>query len=503
MKRILKWLMWGAIALPLCGFAQVDQWRDTLYVDNAIIHGLDTTSSSYYAVGVDSATGNLYKVVSSDGSGSPTRAWWSKTGNYLYPSKYLFDSVGIGINTPTEILEVDGNIAITKGGWLKYDTAYLLRMDVTNMYGGTPLSKSITGEENTIFGYKSGMRNISGDDNTGLGSWVFYYLTSGVSNTSIGAFSGFTISTGNYNTALGAFALTGNNGSHNTSIGYLSMANNSTGNYNTSLGSGSLYTSSSGSNSVAVGYQSGYQAGSGSVMLGYQAGFNETGSNKLYIDNSSTTDPLIYGDFDNDWMHVNDSLSVGDGTNNVVLGSSEGIVLSGTTTVWDDLRVTVNAVKLSGSKPPTWTSYKGGEVLAFSDQAVAGNQEVIYFTVQLPHTWKAGSDIEPHIHWVGSTTSTDTVVWELTYSWANIQGQFPSETTIEGHGVPTATADYHQYTAIGEMSGTGKTESSMIICSLKRKSADASDTFTGSAYLLEIDFHHEIEKMGSKNEIPD
>jgi hypothetical protein len=30
--------------------------------------------------------------------------------------------------------------------------------------------------------------------------------------------------------------------------------------------------------------------------LGYQAGYNETGSNKLYIDNSDGT-PLIYGDF--------------------------------------------------------------------------------------------------------------------------------------------------------------------------------------------------------------
>ena len=33
------------------------------------------------------------------------------------------------------------------------------------------------------------------------------------------------------------------------------------------------------------------------LFLGYQAGYNETGSNKLYIDNSSTSDPLIEGDF--------------------------------------------------------------------------------------------------------------------------------------------------------------------------------------------------------------
>lgn len=37
--------------------------------------------------------------------------------------------------------------------------------------------------------------------------------------------------------------------------------------------------------------------GSGNVFLGYNAGYNETGSDKLYIDNSNTSTPLIYGDF--------------------------------------------------------------------------------------------------------------------------------------------------------------------------------------------------------------
>ena len=39
-------------------------------------------------------------------------------------------------------------------------------------------------------------------------------------------------------------------------------------------------------------------AGSGNVFLGNEAGYKETGSNKLYIDNSDTSTPLIYGQFD-------------------------------------------------------------------------------------------------------------------------------------------------------------------------------------------------------------
>ncbi|MDX1479298.1 MAG: tail fiber domain-containing protein, partial [Saprospiraceae bacterium] len=62
-----------------------------------------------------------------------------------------------------------------------------------------------------------------------------------------------------------------------------------------------------------------YQAGkgtsahnkSGSVFIGKQAGFNETASNRLYIENSSSATPLIYGEFDNDVLRVNGELQVG------------------------------------------------------------------------------------------------------------------------------------------------------------------------------------------------
>jgi hypothetical protein len=56
---------------------------------------------------------------------------------------------------------------------------------------------------------------------------------------------------------------------------------------------------SSGTANTVLGYQSGFNlsTGAGNVFLGYQAGYNETGSNKLYIANSNTSSPLIYGDF--------------------------------------------------------------------------------------------------------------------------------------------------------------------------------------------------------------
>jgi hypothetical protein len=64
---------------------------------------------------------------------------------------------------------------------------------------------------------------------------------------------------------------------------------------------------------TAIGYGAGYNntTGIGNVFLGYYTGYNETGSNKLYIDNSATSSPLIYGEFDNDILAVNSTVGIG------------------------------------------------------------------------------------------------------------------------------------------------------------------------------------------------
>ncbi|MBK6563767.1 MAG: hypothetical protein IPG18_00900 [Saprospiraceae bacterium] len=44
---------------------------------------------------------------------------------------------------------------------------------------------------------------------------------------------------------------------------------------------------------------------SGCVNIGYAAGYDNTTSNRLYIDNGSTISPLIGGHFDNNMVGIN------------------------------------------------------------------------------------------------------------------------------------------------------------------------------------------------------
>lgn len=95
---------------------------------------------------------------------------------------------------------------------------------------------------------------------------------------------------------------------------------------NTILGEEAAFKLGAGNDNTIVGFQAGANnEGSGNVFLGYQAGLQQNNiSNKLYISNSDTNSPLIYGDFDTRRVTINDNLIVAGNINawyNVVVGN--------------------------------------------------------------------------------------------------------------------------------------------------------------------------------------
>jgi hypothetical protein len=123
--------------------------------------------------------------------------------------------------------------------------------------------------------------------------------TTGADNTSVGFQALAGNATGANNTAFGSNALFLNiSGVSNSAVGKYALINLQDGNDNTAVGGNALASNVSGSNNVAIGSFAGYSnIGSGNIFIGLQAGYNETGSNTLYICNSITTTPLIYGVF--------------------------------------------------------------------------------------------------------------------------------------------------------------------------------------------------------------
>ncbi len=165
-----------------------------------------------------------------------------------------------------------------------------------SFFGHNSGNNNLTGYNNSFFGSQSGHRNTTGRDNAFFGYQSGYTNTIGIDNTFIGNEAGQKNTSGNQNTFLGEKA-----GYYNTTASYNVFLGHRSGHYNTSS-----------SYNTYVGVSAGHDAnGSRNVFLGYQAGFNEAGSNKLYIDNSSTSTPLIYGDFSANQVGINVKPSAG------------------------------------------------------------------------------------------------------------------------------------------------------------------------------------------------
>lgn len=175
---------------------------------------------------------------------------------------------------------------------------------------------SNTASYNTFIGYTSGYSNTSGGGNIGIGASALYANTTGVNNTAIGSNALYNNTIGTYNTAIGIGALQtttsgGGNvgigpnslganttGQWNVGIGTATLQANTNGQYNLAIGGGALFSNLSGSYNLAIGNDAGRLAtGSNNIFLGPAAGYNETTSDKLYIANTNTATPLIYGDF--------------------------------------------------------------------------------------------------------------------------------------------------------------------------------------------------------------
>ena len=182
-----------------------------------------------------------------------------------------------------------------------------------------------SGSSNTFFGYQAG-QNATNVRNVAIGDGAMSTSVSGYDNTSIGHDALYSLSSvHNGNVAIGkdsARSVTGTSGSvfvgansktvSNASASYVTVIGSaaSTKEGGVSVGRESI----GGTSTVTVGRLAGNSSSDSSVFVGYQAGSAETNSNRLYIENSNSTTPLIYGEFDNDILRVNSTLQVGDPT---------------------------------------------------------------------------------------------------------------------------------------------------------------------------------------------
>ena len=180
--------------------------------------------------------------------------------------------------------------------------------------------------------------------------------------------------------------------------------------------------------------------------------------------------------------------------------------------VWEDMRIVPGSFDRPGISDPTIKAYdvNGGGVSTYLWEFKL--TDIASFTVQLPHTYKEGQDIKAHLHWTpgarGNEENGKTVGWKIDYSWANIDGTFPTMTTLDLSDACDGVDHSHLMTPEVTIDGhtAAKTVSSMLICNIKRTDTGTDDTWVSTTsgqlpMLLEIDFHFPIDTLGSRQSL--
>lgn len=214
---------------------------------------------------------------------------------------------------------------------------------------------------------------------------------------------------------------------------------------------------------------------------------------KAYIKNDTGSDRLLGRD------------ALGDLTTNYTNFETDGTMQAiGTAVCWEDLRVASSQVRLGASAPAFNNGFAGSAAMYTLQFNYTGTSNQIFFEIQMPHAWKIGGTIWPHVHFspISDTGGVaKTVRWKLDYTWASINGTFGSPNTVNmDKSFTDAQWDHLMAVSAAGIDGTGQGISSMLVCRLYRDTGDGADTYDDLVSLLEFDIHYEVDMLGSREE---
>jgi hypothetical protein len=269
-----------------------------------------------YLAGHDTTTGNSNIFLGNEARHTNTtgnnnvfigyQAGYNETGsNKLYISNSSTASPLIWGDFSTPKVQVNGKLTVT--GVIEATTAGVKFPD--NNIQSTAL-KGVSDLGATFLGYDAGTNN-TGACNSFVGVSAGYSNNISADNSFMGYMAGYANTTGYDNTFIGFKAGNANiGGIYNSFMGSMAGYFNTTGYDNTFVGYSAGYSNIGGRDNTFLGYYAGNSntAGNANVFLGYSSGSNETASNKLYISNSDTPTPLIWGDFSSRQLKIHGTL---------------------------------------------------------------------------------------------------------------------------------------------------------------------------------------------------
>lgn len=165
-------------------------------------------------------------------------------------------------------------------------------------------------------------------------------------------------------------------------------------------------------------------------------------------------------------------------------------------TYWDDIAVGGSALA-SGAFAPTLTSWNG----TGADYCYAGSvrNEYSYGSAELPHDWKEGTILYPHIHSSKSTSGVGNYTFRLDWSLSDsthILYNSTNVTVINGAQWMTFIVPFND-----TINASGFNIGSMWRFTLTRLQDDVKDNYADCAGVSQVSLHYEIDSPGSTTQL--
>lgn len=137
----------------------------------------------------------------------------------------------------------------------------------------------------------------------------------------------------------------------------------------------------------------------------------------------------------------------------------------------------------------------------------------VFSNFHIPHSYKLGSMIYPHVHFSVTSNNTGVVRWVFEYTVANRRDGAATNYTFGATSsiavdftVPSNSAYSHfvcEAPDLGGIAGTNLDVDGMILMRIYREGAHVNDTFPDSVWGITADVHIEVDKASTPFRAPD
>jgi hypothetical protein len=203
---------------------------------------------------------------------------------------------------------------------------------------------------------------------------------------------------------------------------------------------------------------------------------------------------------------------IGDSVNYTQFYSDGSMEFFGSATGFKDQTGPLESAK-PGANAPFWGKFRnngagspGVYAWMFSKGHGTGDNGIdhdndLVITIEMPHDWKEGSAIFPHVHWSPVSWLNGRVRWGIEYTWVNEDGTFSPTTFSYASSEPGPIAPYKNMVTCFDSIVPSRDQnkiSSILLVRLFRNSCNSRDTYQDKVAAFSFDIHYEVNSIGSR-----